>query len=289
VEVARWLADEKARGKPAVLTVYASPAVRVCLAAQEHGLDISGSTFKIGGEPYTPAKARIVEACGVKATVNYGMMEMGYVAVSCENPTEDDDMHLLSDKLALLQRDVATSSGARVGGLFFTTTLASAPKVMLNTESGDFAHVVQRDCGCVWSRLGLTTHLSRVRSYEKLTSESVTFLGSELFRLLEEVLPARFGGHPSDYQLVEEEVDGQPKICIVVSPSVGEVEEAALISEVLSGLTESALGPPSWVKLWREMGTLRVERRAPFSTATAKVHPLHVPIKPADEPVAARS
>ena len=58
------------------------------------------------------------------------------------------------------------------------------------------------------AELGFTTHLHTVRSYEKLTSGGVMFMGSMLHELLEETLPARFGGSPLDYQLVEEEEDG---------------------------------------------------------------------------------
>ena len=51
--------------------------------------------------------------------------------------------------------------------------------------------------------LGYTTHIHTIRSWEKLTSEGMTFCGHDLIRLIEEVLPARFGGRPTDYQFVE--------------------------------------------------------------------------------------
>ena len=35
----------------------------------------------------------------------------------------------------------------------------------------------------------------------------MTFLDSDVIRVLEEVLPARFGGGPTDFQLVEQEDD----------------------------------------------------------------------------------
>jgi hypothetical protein len=55
--------------------------------------------------------------------------------------------------------------------------------------------------------LGWTTHLRDIRSQEKLTAGGMTFLDTDLIRVLEEVLPARFGGAPTDYQLVEEEAE----------------------------------------------------------------------------------
>lgn len=66
-------------------------------------------------------------------------------------------------------------------------------------ESGDYGRVFERACGCPLEGAGFKTHLSNIRSYEKLTSESVTFLGSALFELLEDLLPARFGGQIADY------------------------------------------------------------------------------------------
>lgn len=54
-------------------------------------------------------------------------------------------------------------------------------------------------------RLGWTLHLHGIRSVEKLTAAGMTFLDSDVIRVLEEVLPGRFGGGPTHYQLVEEE------------------------------------------------------------------------------------
>jgi hypothetical protein len=123
--------------------------------------------------------------------------------------------------------------------------------------------------------VGLTTHVRNVRSYEKLTSNGVMFMGSMLHELLEETLPARFGGGPLDYQLVEEEEDGLPMVSIVVSPRVGDVADADVI-EVFS----ESLGFADWsrrmVDTWREAGTLRVQRREPYLTAAGKILPLHV-------------
>ena len=50
----------------------------------------------------------------------------------------------------------------------------------------------------------------------------MTFIDADVVRVLEEVLPRRFGGGPSDYQLVEEEADdGQPLLRLLVHPAVG--------------------------------------------------------------------
>src|SRR5207244_10868103 len=112
------------------------------------------------------------------------------------------------------------------------------PTLMLTVESGDYGLLEHRPCGCPFGRLGFNLHLRQIRSYEKLTSEGVTFLGTELIRLVEEVLPARFGGSATDYQLVEEEESGLPRVSIVIDPRLGEVNHVAVVSAVRETLAE---------------------------------------------------
>ena len=112
------------------------------------------------------------------------------------------------DKLAVLQRPrQVPRSGETVNALFFTTLVGSAPKLMINVETDDYAVVEDRAAGCAIGELGFTRHLHTVRSYEKLTSEGMTLRGAEVVTLLERTLPSLVGGAPTDYQLVEE-LDG---------------------------------------------------------------------------------
>ncbi len=275
-KVARWLATQKQLGRAAVLETNQSQAMRVCLAAQEHNLDISGTIFPVVGEPLTPAKAAVITAAGARAINRYSMAEAGMIALACAAPEEVDDLHLFTNKVAAIQSDRA--SGGQVPLLVYTTLLPSSPKLMLNTESGDYAILNQRDCGCALQELGWSTHLIGLAAYDKLTSEGVTFMGSELYRLLEEVLPARFGGATTDYQLVEEEGDdGFPRVSIVVRPNVGAVDEASVIEAVMEALKHYPTGGGSvMTDQWRQGGTLRVVRRDPYTTTSAKVLPLVV-------------
>jgi hypothetical protein len=277
VEVARWLAGRTAHGAPAVMISNASPVLRVCLAAREHGLDISGTSFVCGGEPLTPAKAAVLSEVGARPLPAYAMQELGTISFGCADPVDIDEMHVLNDKLALIQREKRfAESGPPVQALIYTGILTSGPKLMLNVESGDYGDVTRRECSCELGALGLSDHLSNVRSYEKLTSEGVTFMGTSLYDLLERVLPAHFGGSPHDYQLVEEEdASGLPRVSLVVSPSVGPVAEDAVLGVVFDTLS-LAQGGPVMVSQWRQGGTLRVVRRDPYFTGTSKVLPLHV-------------
>ena len=287
VRVARWLAKKVSEGTPAVLSGRMTTAVRICLAAEQHGLDIRGTLFQMSGEPFTAAKARVLADAGVSATVRYASSEMPLVGLSCGQPEDDDDVHLLELKLAMLHRDHVTPAGDAVQALIFTSLLPSNPKILINLFSGDYAKVTRRECDCALGRMGMKTHLSGIRSYEKLTGEGVTFLGGQLYDLVENVLPSRFGGHVTDYQLVEEESeDGLPKLSIVVSPRVGTVDEAAVIRTVLDNLqaTHHRGGGELMAAIWSQGETLRVVRREP-DELNEKIAPLRLrPRSP--EPIA---
>jgi hypothetical protein len=148
---------------------------------------------------------------------------------------------------------------------------------MLNVESDDYSALERRSCGCLFDRLGLDAHLHDIRSYEKLTSEGMTFLGNDLIRLVEEVLPARIGGHPTDYQFVEgEDADGLPRVELFVSPRVGPCDEAAVVDTVIEFLNHLPRASGAFGERWREGRTLRVVRREPQATGASKVLALHV-------------
>lgn len=274
--IAEWLETKRRQGSPAALDTNVSAAVRICLAAEEKRLDISGTFFPVGGEPFTRAKANIIRRTGSRVHCHYSMTELGTIGLACANPERLDEVHFLTDKIAIIQRSKEVgASGERVGALVYTTVLPLCPKLMLNVESDDYGNVETRDCGCLIGQLGYGTHLSNIRSYEKLTSEGVSFLGTELLRIIEEVLPGRFGGNPNDYQFAEEEVDGLPKVNIVVSPRVGAVDDEAVIDTVIDSLAPYP-GGDVMGRQWSQGNTLRVVRREPYTTSSAKILPLHI-------------
>jgi hypothetical protein len=274
--VARWLADRKREGRPAWLDTQASLGVRTCAAANAEGLDVAGTFLRLASEPFTEAKAAVVADAGARAVCHYATSEMGRVAAACGDPTSFDDMHFLADKLAVIQRDrIVDAPGATVGALYYTTLMASSPKVMINVESDDYGQLEERACSCPFGQVGLTLHMRRIRSYEKLTSEGNHFLGSDLIELVEWILPSRFGGVPGDYQLVEEEVDGLPKVSVVVRPVLGHVDDRELVEAVLDHLR---IEPRNrlMADVWRDSSTVRVVRREPYLTRAGKILPLHL-------------
>lgn len=273
--VARWLAEVKKRGRPGLLDTHATSGVRVCLAAREQGLDIAGTFFRLGGEPYTAAKARVVAASGCDAACHYHTAETGVLGMTCGARLDPGEVHLMTDSFAVLQRPKRVAAGVEVGALIYTSLLPACPKLLLNVQMGDYGEISERRCGCVWEELGMRVHLRGIRSYEKLTSAGMTFLGPELIRVVEEVLPGRFGGAPTDYQFVEEEEEGIAKVSLVVSPRVPEVRDHEVAEVVLRAL-EDCPGGELMAGVWRDGETLRVRRQEPYATAAAKILPLHL-------------
>lgn len=272
MRIVRWLEQAAANGTPACLETTVSGAVRVCAAAVRSGVCVAGSFFRVGGEPFTPGKAAVLASAGAEVAVGYSMSEAGMISVPCADSGFADDGHLLDDKIGVIQRVVAVG-GSEVEGLFLTTLAPECPKLMLNVESGDTACLETRECGCLFGRAGFHRHIRTVRSYEKLCTEGLCFLGTELLQLLDEVLPREFGGHPGDHQFVEEEADGMSKVLLVASPALGPLDEGAVIRRCLEVLRDPP-GGEVMAELWRDAGALRLVRRAPTITASGKIQPL---------------
>jgi hypothetical protein len=275
VRVAEWLGAKRANGPPAVLVTIASAGVRTCAAALDAGLDIAGSLFVLVGEPYTPAKAATIAKAACSAASHYAMVEAGLIGLACQAGNAPDDVHLASDKIATIQRPRRIGpAGVPVQALYHTTLLPASPKVMLNVESGDYGVREERECGCGVLPPGFTGHLHTIRSYEKLTSEGMHLLGGELLVLVEEVLPTRFGGHPTDYQFVEREEDGLPRVSLFVRPAVGDLDHDRVGRAVLEFLRHRGHGQQLMADVWAQGGTLGVVRADPYVTPGGKIPPL---------------
>jgi hypothetical protein len=284
--VARWAAAAlQAHGACLILT-QVSRALRVCLAAQEAGIDLTGATFTVGGEPPTPAKMQAIARTGARCFPTYTFAEAGRIGMGCGRPVDGNDLHFFKDAFALIQypRQVP-GSDYTVPAFHFTSLLPTAPKLMLNVETDDYGVIETRACGCPWEAYGFTEHLRHIRSFRKLTGEGVTLVGSEMVRILEEVLPARFGGSPLDYQLLEEEDDqGFTRLSLVVSPKIVLPDETAVLTVMLDALGQGSMAADSARAIWHQARTLQVKRMEPVWTARGKLMPLHLAQRAARAP-----
>lgn len=278
VVVARWAAEALEAHGVCLIRAHISTALRVCLAAQEEGIDLTGATCMGAGEPPTPAKVQEIIRTGARYVPNYVFSEAGHVGTGCVQPADCNDIHLFKDIVALIQypRQVPGSEIA-VDAFYFTSLLPTAPKLMLNVESDDYGVIEHRACGCPLEAYGYTEHLRHIRSFRKLTGEGVTLVGSEMVHILEEVLPARFGGSPLDYQLLEEEDEqGFTRLSLLVSPKVEIIDEMEVIEAMLEALGRGSVAADLARAIWSQAGTLRVKRMEPIWTSRGKLMPLHL-------------
>ncbi len=276
--VARWAAEMLQAHGACLIRASVSLALRTANAAREARLDLTGATFMGSAEPPTPAKVRGITSTGARYVPVYAVAEAGHVGFGCARPMDGNDVHFLKDGLALIQHPRQVPDTAiNVDSFHFTSLLPTAPKILLNAESDDYGIIESRRCGCPLESYGFTEHVRDIHSFRKLTGEGVTLVGSEMVRILEEVLPARFGGSPLDYQLLEEEdADGFTRLSLVVSPKVAIADERVVIEAVLEALGRSSVAADLARAIWSQAKTLRVKRMEPIWTARGKLMPLHL-------------
>lgn len=276
--IARWMTEVLRSGDTPHLFTFPSSAVRLCLAASENGIELRDAQFLLAGEPITKARLDVIRRVGAKAVPRYGSMECGPIGYGCLAPAASDDVHLLHDLHALIQPE-SDEAFPRLpqNALLITSLHPASPFTLLNVSMGDQAVISKRKCGCALEELGWTTHLHNIRSYEKLTGGGMTFLDTDVIRVLEEDLPARFGGSATDYQLLEDETeDGQPVLRLLVHPKLGPLDTNAVAEVFLSAIGSGSPVERMMEFMWRDASLLRVERQTPLTTRSGKILHLHL-------------
>jgi hypothetical protein len=276
--IVNWASEKRREGKLCSVTTTASNAVRIARSAREMGESLAGVKFNVSGEPLTDAKRQMMEAVGATVTSRFsygGSMNVGH---GCGNPAHTGEIHANQHMLALIHhpRPLA-GDGAPIYPLLCTTLHASASRLLLNVDNGDYATLEQRHCGCALEKAGLTLHLHHIRSYEKFTSEGMNYFYGDLFEILEKKIPSEFGGDPGDYQLVEEEDEnGQTRLTLLVHPAVDKLDEERLLARLRSAFSDASWGKRFTTGVWENAGTFRVKREVPYASARGKILPLHI-------------
>lgn len=272
--MAHWLAQQ-ARHGPIVFNSVASSAARVAQSALDAGLDLSHVTFYATSEPVTAERRRPIDRLGSRVTVTYGSTEVQIVGYGCPDGEGADDLHFFSNRVALVQRRRELfQGGPELDALALTSLSLNANKVCLNAETGDYARVETRDCGCSLGAIGLRTHLSEIRSFEKLSTEGTTFAHSNLQSVLERTLPAHFGGSSLDYQLVEDhDQSGRTRLELRIHPTVGPVDEAVARQVFLTSLASDGLVAQYHTALLDRLQSIVIVRQPPVVSPTGKILP----------------
>lgn len=272
LSVATLAADLARREGSCLVRLPVSAALRMGLKATDAGVDLTGVTLMGGGEPASPAKVRGITGSGAKWVPTYVISEAGPIGIGCANPIDGSDVHFFEDILAVVQRrKPGPSDDSTVNEFAFTTLLPSSPKLMINVESDDFGILETRKCGCLLESVGLTRHIRSIGSVRKLTGEGMTLVGTEVVSIVEEILPARFGGSALDYQLVEEEDEsGFTHMTVLVSPEISITSENVVVETVLHELGRSTVAGDIARAILKEAGAMRVRREQPTMSVRGK-------------------
>ena len=276
--IARWAYETVREHGACFVSASVSRALRAALAARDLGLDLTGAVFRVAGEPVTRAKVAGIESSGARVFTTYGFSEIGRVGMGCSQPLEVNDLHLCQGVCAMIPYDrLVPGTDIVVPAFNFTSLLPTAPKILINAESDDYGIIEERSCECPLDELGLKVHLRRISSFQKLTGEGVTLVGSEMVRILEEDLPARFGGGPLDYQLLEEEDDdGFTRLSLLVHPRLDIGDNSRVVDHLLKCMKMSSAMADSASVYWKQAHAVRVRRDAPVWTGRGKLMTLHV-------------
>lgn len=267
--VVRWLQATLARDGMAILNGYASSMVAAARWAAERGIDLTGTMCTPSSEPVTAGKLAALRAAGMRPFGQYAFVPEGIMGMQCPH-CDDEDYHLWGNELALVTRTRPRDDGTLVPAYLWTSLVEEAPRVMLNVENDDFGGVRHDvDCGCELGRLGLSTRLHGIRGMSKVVAAGITLESDELDRLVELELPARAGGGPGDYQLVEDEGPDGTRVSLRVHPRLGDVDAGALLDavrRVLAGSDNGVLAE----KVWMPGGALRILHEPPAATRAGK-------------------
>jgi hypothetical protein len=276
--VCNWLAEMLAANSTVTIVTYPSSAIRICIAAKNMNINLNGCIFILTGEPITPAKSAKIKLVGGQIIPWYGVTEVGTIGLGCISSNNTDEVHLFDEIITAIQyKRRVEHSDLDVNSMLFTSLLPCAPKVLLNVEFGDSGKIENSKCDSEYSNHAHHKHISCIRSFEKMTGEGMTLFGSEIEKLLEETLPAVFGGESIDYQLTEEEnADGFTRYKLLINPRLNKTDTNIVKDVVLSEIKKMDKAKNLLYDIWSKADVFDVSYEKPVATARGKIYPFYI-------------
>jgi len=266
--VAKLISSRKEKGVSCVVSSFVRPAVQLAAAAVECGYDISGTVFLVGGEAMTNSKRNVIESAGGRVSLRYWISEIGPIGFACSE-MRGNCVHLFDDTV------VAVNDSTNRPAVFFTTLDEDAPSFVINAEMGDCGFVEDANCQCEFRSAGISRQIRDIASRSRITTLGMTLEYSDVAAIVEESLPRRFGGAPTDYQLIETERGTGTGIDIRIHPRVTLADASAIADYFLQAL-RSYYGGAAASRVWAHAGAVRVVRAEPRVTVTGKVLPIYL-------------
>ena len=269
------LAECAKRGRFALVRGTVSAITRICCAARERGQDIAGTVFLAGGEALTEARRELIESLGCRVYARYIANEAGPIGAGCHHMTRGNTVHFFRDSTAVIvHRRRAPLADVNVDSLMYTTLNPLSGRVFINVEIEDAGRLLPVTCDCTFARAGFTTAITDIQSFGKLTGFGMTLVGTQLLPILEVRLPARFGGSPADFQLVESMGARQMELKLHVHPRLG--CEAAAVRTYFLDEVRGVYGGALTRRSWEHAQNFEVVNAPPLATRTGKILSLHL-------------
>lgn len=268
--VANYLRSRLDEGREASISGFVSVIARVAAAAVSSGLDLTGCLALTAGEALTEAKRQVIQSSGMTVYASYGATDFGNFGLPCMHMNKGNCVHIFKEGIALVSRKEDTAwTDTAVNSLYATSILPYSSRIFINAEVGDTGVIEKATCDCSFTRLGFDLQVRDMAAISKITAQGVTIEVSELVPLLEEALPARFGGHPGDYQLSETEAASQTEMVLRIRPGVSTAAPEEILRHFL-GDVKRVYGGSMSVLSWLHSEGIRAEMAPPVLASTGK-------------------
>jgi len=273
--VASYLAQRCGEGARPIVNGYVSSLTRVAAEAAHHGLDLTGCRALCAGEALTPAKLATMECVGMEPYATYWTSEFGSLGTACHSMRSRNCVHISLDAVALTTRPSEVMGASGVDSLCVTSLLPFAARTAINVEIGDTGVIEPCTCDCRLRSLGLHQQIRDMAAISKVTAQGMLIGMDDLATVLEEVLPARFGGQLGDYQIIETEGATQTEVVLRIRLGATVVPPGEVLRAFLAE-TGRLYGGSLSVRSWSHSNGIRAEFGEPVFTETGKFRPVRL-------------